>query len=293
MVPCRVRRISRMWRNIRLLIAYDGTDFHGWQQQPGMRTVQESIEQALRRVVHHQVAVLGAGRTDAGVHAAGQVANFETTSTMPCENLKKAIGGRLPKDISVGAADEVPLGFRSTSDAVSKLYRYRIYNAAHRPVDELAQRYTYHFWHPLEVSRMRAAAAYLLGTHDFAAFATQGSERQTTVRTVLGIDIYHRYNELRIDVEGTGFLYNQVRNMVGTLIEVGRGHWPVERVPGILASRDRCQAGPTAPARGLCMQWVRYDLTRPPKNPRPADATFSDLPGIAEDEDGDLADLDS
>lgn len=288
----RTRRITWMLRNIRLLVAYDGTDFHGWQRQPGARTVQESIEQALRRVVHHQITVLGAGRTDAGVHAAGQVANFETTSTMPCENLKKAIGGRLPKDISIGAVDEVPLGFRATTDAISKLYRYRIYNETHRPVGELAQRYTYHFWHPLDIPAMRAAARHLLGTHDFAAFATRGSERQSTVRTILGLEIYAHYNELRIDVEGTGFLYNQVRNMVGTLIEVGRGHWPVESIPAILASRDRCRAGPTAPARGLCMQWVRYDLSRPPVHPLPPEAALSDLPTLAE-EDPDLGDLDS
>lgn len=255
-----------MPRNVRLLIAYDGTDFHGWQHQPGLRTVQESIQQAIRRVARHQVSLIGSGRTDAGVHARGQVANFETTCEIPCDNLRKAIGSRLPKDISIIRADEVPAGFRSTFDAVSKLYRYRIHNAPGRPVEDLAQRYCYHFWHPLDDDAMRRAAALLVGTHDFAAFASKGSERESTVRTVLRIEVYRRYEDVFVDVEGKGFLYNQVRNMVGTLIEIGRGHWPPPYAGEILASRDRSTAGPTAPARGLCLQWVKYDLTRPPES---------------------------
>lgn len=252
-----------MQRNIRLLIAYDGTEFHGWQHQPGYRTVQESIQQAIRRVVRHQIALIGSGRTDAGVHAKGQVANFETTCEIPCDNLRKAIGSRLAKDISILRADEVPMGFRSTFDAVSKLYSYTIHNAQGRPVEEQLQRYAYHFWHPLDDDRMRRAAAVLVGTHDFAAFASKGSERETTVRTVLRAEVCRRYDEVLIDVEGTGFLYNQVRNMAGTLIEIGRGHWSPEYAAEILAGHDRSKAGPTAPARGLCLQWVRYDLTRP------------------------------
>jgi len=249
-----------MERNIRMVIAYDGTDFHGWQTQPGLRTVQDLVEQAVRRVVRHQVTINGASRTDAGVHARGQVANFLTTCTIPCENLRLAIGSRLPKDISILHAREVPADFRASSSPLSKLYRYRIHNHAHRPVEDHLQRYTYHFWQPLDVERMQQAADYLVGEHDFAAFATSGHQRQSTVRTILRCEVYRHYHEVRIDVEGTGFLYNQVRNIVGTLIEVGRGHWPVERMPEILASRDRTQAGPTAPPRGLCLQWIRYDL---------------------------------
>jgi len=255
-----------MPRNVRLLVAYDGTEFHGWQHQPGFRTVQETIQQAIRRVVHHQVALVGAGRTDAGVHARGQVANFETTCEIPCENLRKAIGSRLPKDVSIVRADEVPPGFRSTYDAVGKLYRYTIHNAAGRPVEEQVQRYTYHFWHPLDDERMRRAAALLVGTHDFAAFASKGSVRESTIRTVRRLEIYRRYDQLLVDVEGTGFLYNQVRNMVGTLIEIGRGRWESDYAAQILAGGDRANAGPTAPARGLCLQWVKYDLTRPPES---------------------------
>ena len=255
-----------MLRNVRLLIAYDGTEFHGWQKQPGYRTVQDTIEQAIRRVVHHQINLVGSGRTDAGVHARGQVANFETTCEIPCGNLRKAIGSRLPKDVSILRADEVPIGFRACSDPVSKLYRYTIHNTEGRPVGEHIHRFCYHYWHPLDEGRMREAAALLVGTHDFVAFASKGSPRETTVRTVLRLEIFRRFDQLLVDVEGTGFLYNQVRNMVGTLIEIGRGHWDPACAGVILASRDRSQAGPTAPARGLSLQWVRYDLTRPPES---------------------------
>ena len=248
-----------MRRNIRMIIAYDGTEFHGWQRQPNLRTVQDAIEQAARRVVRHQVSVVGSGRTDAGVHAAGQVAHFETDCDMPCDNLRKAIGGRLPKDISILELREAPAGYRPSFDAVSKLYRYTIYNDAPRPVEEMRQRYVYHFWHPLEVDRMADAARRLVGEHDFASFATTGREYETTVRTILRLEVHRRFREIYLDVEGTGFLYNQVRNMVGTLIDIGRGHWPVEMIDTILAARSRSAAGPTAPARGLCLQWVRYD----------------------------------
>ncbi|MEP0844492.1 MAG: tRNA pseudouridine(38-40) synthase TruA, partial [Phycisphaerae bacterium] len=249
-------------RNIRLVLAYDGTDFHGWQKQPGLRTVQDLVEQAARRVVRHQVDVNGSGRTDAGVHAAGQVANFLTTTHMPVENLRRAIGSRLPKDISVLRADEAPEHFRASRHAVSKLYRYCLFNTMNRPVEQHRQRFVYHFWHPLDLDRMRAAAVHLVGRHDFAAFASAGHNRESTVRTVLGIHVTRRYEEIHIDVEGSGFLYNQVRNMVGTLLEVGRGHWEPDCVREIRESLDRSRAGPTAPARGLCLQWVRYDPTR-------------------------------
>jgi tRNA pseudouridine38-40 synthase len=251
-----------MHRNVRLLVAYDGTDFHGWQTQPGLRTVQDLIEQAVRRVVRHQVTVIGSGRTDSGVHAAGQVANFITTSQMPAENLRKAIGSRLPKDVSVYGAADVPLGFRATRDAVSKQYRYTIHNDHDRPVRSRTHRYAYHFWHPLDVERMQSAADHWVGRHDFAAFASSGHGRESTIRTVLRVEVSRRYDEVYVDVEGSGFLYNQVRNMVGTLIEIGRGHWAPQRARDILESLDRSNAGPTAPARGLCLQWVRYDLNR-------------------------------
>ena len=275
-------KIAPMERNIRMWIAYDGTEFHGWQSQPQLRTVQGLIEQAIRRVVRHHITLNGASRTDAGVHARGQAAVFSTTCPIPCHNLKHAIGSRLPKDISITHVREVPAGFRASSEAVSKLYRYRIHNHSRRPVEEQLQRYTYHFWHPLDTAGMQEAARHLVGTHDFAAFATSGHQRLTTVRTVLRCEIHRHFDEVRIDVEGTGFLYNQVRNMVGTLIEVGRGHWSADRVPAILASKDRSQAGPTVPARGLCLEWIRYDLVdRPVKTQPDALLTISGADNIA------------
>ena len=257
-----------MERNLKLLLAYDGTDFHGWQTQPGLRTVQTVVEQAIRRVVRHQVQLIASGRTDAGVHAAGQVANFHTTCAIPADRLCRAIGSRLPKDVSLEAVSEVAGEFHATRSAVSKLYCYRIHAASHRPVSQLAQRQTYHFWQPLDVERTRAAAMHFLGEQDFAAMATKGAERETTVRTVLRCEVERFWDEIRISVEGTGFLYNQVRNMVGTLIEVGRGHWAPLRVAEILAGGSRQAAGPTAPARGLSLRWVRYPgrLLRPSPN---------------------------
>lgn len=247
-----------MERNIRLVIAFDGTDFHGWQKQMELRTVQGVLEQAVRRVVRHQVVIIGSGRTDAGVHAAGHVANFVTECAIPAVRLRKAIGSRLPKDMSLVEAADVARAFDARRAASSKLYCYRIHNARERPVGRLTQRQTYHFWNPLDVGRMREAAAHFVGTMDFIAMASKGSERETTVRRVLRCEVERWYDEVGISVEGTGFLYNQVRNMVGTLIEVGRGHWTPQRVAEILAGGDRRAAGPTAPARGLSLRWVRY-----------------------------------
>jgi tRNA pseudouridine38-40 synthase len=262
-----------MSRMILLKLAYDGTEFHGWQTQPGLRTVQGVIEQAIRRVVRHQVELAGSGRTDAGVHAAGQVASFPTSSTLPGEKLRHAIGSRLPKDISVASVQDVHPEFHATLSAESKLYRYRIYHSAGRPVEQTLQRYAYHIWHPLDAERMNEAAQDFVGELDFAAMAGSGCDKQTTVRTVLRCEVYRHLEEIRVDVEGRGFLYNQVRNMVGTLLNVGIGRWAVNCIPGILAGRDRSKAGPTAPARGLCLQWVRY----PPHLLRP-DAPAAEKP---------------
>lgn len=255
-----------MDRTLKLLIAYDGTEFHGWQFQPGLRTVQGELIQAARRVLRHQVTLRGSGRTDAGVHAAGQVASLRTSSAIPADNVRRAIGSRLPKDMSVIDVQEVHPDFDATSSSVSKLYRYRIHNSPHRPVCAHTQRYAYHFWHPLEWEVMRDAARSFVGEMDFSSMAGAGCVRETMVRRVIRCDVHRHLDEVRVDVQGTGFLYNQVRNMVGTLIEVGRGHWNPEKVAEILASGDRTQAGPTAPARGLCLQWVEYParLLSPP-----------------------------
>ena len=253
-----------------LLVAYDGTDFHGWQEQPGLRTVQHVLEQAARRTVRHRVDIVCSGRTDQGVHAAGHISSFITTCAMAPAALQHSIGARLPKDVSIIALREAHPAFDARRNAVSKLYRYRIHNAEGRPVAHHVQRYTYHFWQPLDVERMRAAARHFVGEMDFTAMTARGGARESMVRRVLRCHVERHLDEIRIDVEGTGFLYKQVRNMVGTLLNVGRGGWTPDDVVRILKGRDRSQAGPTAPARGLCLRWVRYPphlLVAPERSP--------------------------
>ncbi len=254
-----------MERNVRLLLCYDGTDFHGWQVQPGMRTVQSEMEDRLRRVLRHPIALIASGRTDSGVHASGQVANVVTSSNLPCVKIRAALGARLPGDLDIRAVSDVSRSFHATRSAQSKLYRYRILNDHRRPVNTWSQRYCHHFWERLDIDRMRTAASMFVGEHDFTSMATTGCVRQSMVRRVTRCDVNRHLDEVHIDVEGTGFLHNQVRIMVGTLLEIGRGRWEPETVARVLASRDRTLAGPTAPAHGLCLQWVRYpaELLRP------------------------------
>src|ERR1043166_7001482 len=249
-----------MLRNLMATLAFDGSEFHGWQHQPGIRTVQGCFEQGLRRVLRHQVIVIGSSRTDAGVHAAGHVANFFTTCPRPPRIILRALGSRLPKDMSLVHLEEVPLTFHATRSAIGKLYRYRIHAARGRPCELQAQRYTYHVWSPLHIAAMREAAEAWIGTHDFSSFASVGNVRESNVRTIRRIDLYRHLDELRVDIEGSGFLYKQVRNMVGTLVEIGRGQWPASKAAEILLAKDRTAAGPTAPARGLCLRWVKYNL---------------------------------
>ncbi|HAU37574.1 MAG TPA: tRNA pseudouridine(38-40) synthase TruA [Phycisphaerales bacterium] len=246
-------------RNIRLVVAYHGAAYHGWQRQAeGIDTVQQRLEEALVRVVRHPVIVFGAGRTDAGVHALGQSANFYTTNfAIPLEGLRKATNARLPRDIAVLSAAEAPEAFHASRSAVGKTYRYRVCVAPTRPVER--HRMVYHYpWHALDAARMRAAAVRLLGTHDFRGFASSLDPRENSVRTIFACDVAETGDEIHVTVQGSGFLYNMVRNLVGTLLEVGRGHWPAERIDRVLASRDRADAGPTAPPDGLYMVCVHY-----------------------------------
>lgn len=256
-----------MMRNLMLTLAYDGADFHGWQRQPKMRTVQDCLERALRRTVRHRAAVIGCSRTDSGVHAAGYVANLYTTSPVPDERIARSVGSRLPKDVTLIHLAEVPLTFHATFSAESKLYRYRIHNTVGRPCEQFEQAHVYHYWQPLSIDRMRKAAAYWVGRHDFTSFASAGNDRQSNVRRIIRIEIHRMAQEIHIDIEGDGFLYKQVRNMVGTLCEIGQGKWDVQSAKTVLDARDRTQAGPTAPARGLCLQWVRYNLPNLPSPP--------------------------
>lgn len=245
-------------RNIKLVVAYNGAAYHGWQRQAdGIDSVQLRLEQAAARVVGHSVCVFGAGRTDAGVHAQGQTANFYTTNfSVPLVGLRRAINSRLPRDILVQSATEVDPTFHASRSAAGKTYRYRIHLGPQRPVDRY--QVVYHYYKPLQIELMRQAALRLLGTHDFRGLATSAEVRENTVRTIFRCEVCEQGDEIHVAVQGDGFLYNMVRNIVGTLIEIGRGHWPPEQVDKILATRDRALAGPTAPPQGLSLECVHY-----------------------------------
>jgi len=252
-------------RRFRLKIAYDGTDFHGWQRQepPGLeplRTVQGELDRALVEVLQQSVACQGASRTDAGVHAEAQVAAFTAHCRIPIERLPAALNTRLPEDMRVMAAWRVPADFDPVSDALSKGYRYELARMqpfrARLPFD---RRMVHPAMHDLDVARMRAAAALLTGTHDFAAFAQAQHGRESTVRTIHACEVTALADDrLAIDVSGNGFLYNMVRTIAGTLLEVGRGKISPEQVREALRTGERTLAGPTAPACGLYLWRVRY-----------------------------------
>jgi tRNA pseudouridine38-40 synthase len=247
-------------RQIRLTIAYDGTDFSGWQTQPGLPTIQDAIETALERMLGRRPQIVGSGRTDAGVHAHAQVACFLTTALYDPAIFANAVNAFLPPTIRILHADEVSQAFHVTLDVVSKRYRYRVDNG---PVaDPMKLRHAHHVPVRLDAGRMRRAAGALVGRHDFAAFQTVGSERLSTVRNVFACDVERVDDEVHIEVEADGFLYNMVRAIAGTLILVGSGKWSEDRVGAILKSCDRKIAGPTAPAKGLAMLWVNYDRPR-------------------------------
>jgi tRNA pseudouridine38-40 synthase len=240
-----------------LTLSYDGTDFNGWQTQPGFRTVQETVEQAIATLVGtERVRLNASGRTDAGVHAVGQVANFFTDGRLTGKVLLRAINDHLPDDVVVTEAEEVQGAFDSTRDATSKLYRYVIHDGA--VPDPFQRRYACQSRWPLDVEAMARAAQPLRGCHDFHSFESRWPNRLSSVRTISRLEVNRLGDYIRIDVEADGFLYNMVRAIAGTLINVGRGYWPETKVAQILAAEDRAQAGPTAPAKGLFLMRVTY-----------------------------------
>jgi tRNA pseudouridine38-40 synthase len=245
-------------RNLKLTISYDGTDFNGWQTQLGQRTVQETLEQAIAELTGEQRIRLNAsGRTDAGVHAVGQVANFYTATHHRAEVIVRAVNARLPPDVIIRDAVEVPQAFDANHDAVRKLYRYVIHDG---PVPDIFQRrYCCHSRHRLDVEAMRWAAACLTGRHDFRCFETEWPNRLSSVRTITHLGLSRMGDWVWLDVEADGFLYNMVRAIAGTLMNVGRGHWPESQVTAILEAGDRKLAGPTAPAPGLFLMRVTYE----------------------------------
>lgn len=247
-------------RTIKLTIAYDGTAYSGWQYQPQQRTVQGVLEDALNRITGEAIRTVASGRTDAGVHALGQVVSFSTESRLSAEIFQRALNAELPIDVAVQSAEEVRQGFHATHDALRKRYRYTIHDGPVRDVFRL--RYAWHIHERLDADAMDRAARYLLGTHDFCSFQTAGSERTTTVRTIFDIEVRRgRAGEsdlVTTEVEADGFLYNMVRSIMGTLVDVGRGARPESWVCEALAARNRCAAGRTAPAQGLFLVRVEY-----------------------------------
>jgi len=246
----------------RFTLEYDGTDFEGWQSQPeGHRTVQDSLEAALREVTGESIRVIGAGRTDAGVHAEGQVASAELATSMACSALQRALNAVLPRDLAVAGLEEQPGGFHAQHDARSKLYAYRIWNGPW--LSPLRDRRSHWLRTPLDVAAMGDAARRLEGRHDFSSLQATGSAVRDTVRTLHRVEVMgDPGGEICVEVEGSGFLRHMVRNLVGILLEVGRGRLAPAAVPSLLAARDRRVAPPTAPARGLTLVWVDYSFRR-------------------------------
>ncbi len=284
-------------RNIKLTIVYDGSEYHGWQIQPGKKTIQGVITDAIQNLIDAEVRLFGASRTDAGVSALGQVGLVQIDSAIPTENLAKAITDKLPADIAVTEAVEVAEGFDLMGAVKSKLYRYTIFTGRVRPVLQIR-----HCWHlpaKLDITAMAEAAKLLVGKKDFKSFAAAADKREETVRTIFRCDVvpscvmrpfgfaqdrdaycekekmdscFRRNNNTQyairntqyendwiyVDVEGDGFLYNMVRNIVGTLVEVGVGRWRPEKINEILEAKDRTAAGRLAPAAGLCLMWIKY-----------------------------------
>lgn len=245
-------------RNLKLVIAYKGTGFHGWQRQDGgTRTVQAAVEDAAGRVLGHPAVVSGASRTDAGVHAAGQVANVRTPNmSIPLGNFRRALSSKLPADVAVVSAEEAPAAFHASRSAIGKTYRYRIHCRPLKPVMFADQ--VWHYWRELNVEAMLEAAGMVIGEYDFRGFAYAAERRVNTIRTITSCQVTERDGEIHVFVSGNGFLYKMVRNIVGTLVEIGRGRWGPDRVEQVLQTRDRGYAGPTAPPGGLSLISVLY-----------------------------------
>ena len=264
-----------MHRNIRLTVSYDGTNYVGWQVQPNGISVQSVVGEAIRRLTGDEVNLIGASRTDSGVHALGQVANFRTESSIPCEKMRAGLQHFMPSDVAVRAVEDVADDFHATYSATRKRYRYLIDNT--RVPDPFLEKYAWRISTPLDVDAMHAAAQALVGTHDFRSFESQWPNKATSVRTVLeatvgrcaGWNVWTQPGALAktgagderfvyFEIAADGFLYNMVRAIMGTLVKVGIGSWPVGDVRRILEAQDRSQAGETAPPHGLYLVQVTY-----------------------------------
>lgn len=246
-------------RNLKLTVAYVGTRFAGWQVQPGRETIQGLLEERLSAMLGETVRLAGAGRTDAGVHARGQVANFLSGSRIPAEGLRRGLNARLPEDIAVMKVEEAPPAFHARADARWKEYRYRMMRG--EALSPFIAPFTAAVHGPLDAAAMREAAERLAGRHDFTSFCPAQSEIEDKVRTVFLSEVREDGEGLEYRVRAEGFLRHMVRTMVGTLVAVGRGRLMPGSIDAILAARDRRAAGPVAPARGLTLESVSYGDT--------------------------------
>lgn len=257
-------------RRLAFEVSYDGAAFFGFQRQPGFRTVQEELELAWAAFTAEKAVIHGSGRTDSGVHARAQVVHLSTMHHAPAATAMRAMNAYLPEDLAITAVAEVPMEFHARHSAIAKHYLYTIAAGPTRPV--LARRQVWWLRRELDVTAMRAASQYFLGTHDFAAFAAAGRSVKTTIRRVRSVHLQERRGLITIHVRGDGFLYRQVRNMVGSLVEVGLKKRDPRWIQAVLQSGDRSRAGQTAPAAGLTMWRVHY-----PSNPFasvPADVSY-------------------
>ncbi len=243
-------------RDLKLIVAYEGTRYAGFQRQENALTIQAVLEEAVWKLTEETVKIIAAGRTDAGVHARGQVVNFRCLTGLPAAQIQKALNHFLPEDILVTTVDDAPPDFHARYSAKSKTYSYRIYNSELRPVFD--RNFVYHCRFPLQLELMREAAQSLVGTKDFHCFQAAGSSVRNTVRTVHYCTVSKLNDEIRFEINADGFLYHMVRNIAGTLILIGEERMTFASFNKLLSSGDRSLAGPTAPAQGLCLERVEY-----------------------------------
>ena len=242
-------------RNIKITIQYNGKNYCGWQKQNNSPGIQGTIEKAIFDITREEVKLTGSGRTDAGVHALGQVANFKINSQIPVDRIPNALNAKLPKDISIVKAEEVDEDFHSRYSAKKKTYRYQIYNSPYR--SPIYADISYPVKYDLDIDKMKKEAKSLIGTYDFKGFMSSGSSVTDTVRTIYNIEVSKSEDLIIIEIEGNGFLYNMVRIIAGTLVDIGRGRI-AEKMSTIIESKSRSMAGHTAPAHGLFLKKVDY-----------------------------------
>ncbi|MCR5677559.1 MAG: tRNA pseudouridine(38-40) synthase TruA [Agathobacter sp.] len=242
---------------VKLVVAYDGTNYCGWQIQPNGITIQEVLNKTLSELFRTPITTIGASRTDSGVHSLGNVCVFDVNTRMPAEKISYALNQRLPEDIVVLDSTEVPDDFHPRFSKSRKTYEYRILNRSFR---DPTRRLDTHFFHyPLDVAKMNEAAKFLIGEHDFASFCAANAQSETTIRTIYDASVVRDDDIIRIRVTGNGFLYNMVRIIAGTLIKIGDGDMPASAMKQIIEAADRSAAGPTAPANGLTMIGLEYE----------------------------------